>query len=87
MGRDWFDLFWFLSRTPPVKPNLTLLKKALLQTNPEQSEKIHQWRELILAKLETIDWDQVVKDVQPLIERRSDLVIFTKENVLSVLDK
>ncbi len=86
-GRDWFDIFWFLTRTPPVKPNLTLLKTALLQTNPEQSGKIHQWKESILAKLETIDWDQVVKDVQPLIERRSDLFMFTKENLLQVLDK
>jgi hypothetical protein len=84
-GRDWFDLFWFLSGGRPVEPNLALLQAGLAQTRRALAEKSHRWRELVRAQLETIDWASVVRDVQPLIERRADLDLFTRENVRLVL--
>lgn len=80
-GRDWFDLFWFLTRPRPVEPNWALLQAGLSQTNPALAPKSFRWRQLLQAKLKTIAWESVLRDVQPLIERREDLALFTRENI------
>ena len=71
-GRDWFDLVWYLTEKPDVEPNLELLKNALTQTG-HQASPAARWRELLVERLESLQWSQVVDDLRPFVERPADL--------------
>jgi len=85
-GRDIYDLVWYLSdRTWPV-PNLDLLNNALAQTEwrgPQVTPE--NWRQLVARQVETLDWKQVVADVEPFLERPADIALLTRENLMSLL--
>lgn len=87
-GRDIYDLLWYLSdRTWPA-PNLQLLNNALQQTG-WQGPLItdHNWRSETARRLRTFDWDKVIADVQPFIEKQTELNMLTKNNLLRLLEK
>jgi predicted nucleotidyltransferase component of viral defense system len=85
-GRDLYDLLWYLSDPDWPAPNLTLLNNALQQTGWARPVLIESnWREIVAGRLETLDWDQVVKDVQPFLDSDVDLELLTRENVMRVL--
>lgn len=85
-GRDVFDLFWCLSDPTWPTPNLTLLTNALRQTGwrgdyPSEGT----WRALVRRRLQTLHWQRVVADVEPLLEAGVGLELLTLENVMAVL--
>ncbi len=85
-GRDLYDLYWYLSDPSWPEPNLRFLNDALGQTRwsgPELTPT--NWLQHIRKRLESIDWRKALDDVRPLIERESDLVQLTRENVLKLL--
>ncbi len=84
-GRDWFDLLWYGSRRPPVEPNLPLLQNALDQTEGAGVYDSASWRILAAAKLDTLDADALIRDVQPFLERSADALLLTAENLKTVL--
>ena len=87
-GRDLFDLGWYLSRWKNLVPNLILLQNGLKQTawrGPFPAEST--WRELVYGFVEKIDWKEVREDVQNFLENPSDRDIFTKENVLRLVQE
>ena len=43
------------------------------------------WRELIRDKLNTIDWEQALRDVSPFLERRQDMALISRDVLLRLL--
>jgi len=85
-GRDVYDLLWYLADPTWPEPNLIFLNNALRQTHwtgPEVTKG--NWAYLLVDRLDTVDWSKVVDDVRPFIERESDLVLLTKENVVKLI--
>lgn len=85
-GRDIYDLVWYLSdRTWPA-PNLELLNNALAQTGWDGPQvTTENWRQLIAQRASTLDWKQIVADVEPFLERSADISLLTRESVTSLL--
>ncbi|MBU4376767.1 MAG: nucleotidyl transferase AbiEii/AbiGii toxin family protein [Candidatus Omnitrophica bacterium] len=87
-GRDFFDLGWYLSKWKDLKPNIALLNNALTQTGWKQDYPTENtWRNIIGGAVNKADWGEVKKDVGNFLERPEDLSVFTKENVLKMLER
>lgn len=84
-GRDWFDLLWYRALRPAVEPNLVLLRNAFDQTRGRSAVIAGAWKQLLLARLETISADALRKDVAPFLERHQDARLITIEHLRSVL--
>jgi predicted nucleotidyltransferase component of viral defense system len=85
-GRDWFDLVWYLTVHPGLAPNEQLLTNALVQTG-QDAELAPNWRHVLRNRLLGLDWQQVIGDMKPFVERQSDLQQLAAEHVLRLLDK
>lgn len=87
-GRDIYDLFWYLSDPDWPEPNLTLLNSALRQTGWTAVDlTMHNWREVVRNRLETVAWDEVVPDVEPFLAPTANLDLLTQENVMGLLSR
>jgi len=84
-GRDWYDLVWYLSQRPPVIPNVLLLQNALDQTQGVGRCDASAWRELVRARLASLEMSAVSGDVSPFLERRQDASLLTRDNLESLL--
>jgi predicted nucleotidyltransferase component of viral defense system len=84
-GRDWYDLVWYLSQRPPVAPNVPLLQAALDQTRGAGKRDARSWRELVEQRLGSLDLKSIRNDVSPFLERREDVGLLTRENLLGLL--
>jgi len=85
-GRDLYDLMWYLSDRTWPEPNILLLNNALMQTvwsGPKLEES--NWRQHITARVNELDWNKVLADVKPFIEKQSDLQLLTQENLIKLL--
>jgi len=81
-GRDLFDLLWYLSDPDWPLPNLTMLNNALAQTGwtgPALDTK--NWPAVVLQRLQTLDWAQARRDVEPFLEPGFDIRLLTLENL------
>jgi hypothetical protein len=87
-GRDIFDLFWYLSDPLWPDPNIDFLQQALKQSK-WQGPAIHlsNWQQVIAQKISALDWKMVLNDLQPFVERKNDLLMLTRENMLALLKK
>ena len=86
-GRDFFDLGWYLSKWRDITPNFKLLKNALKQTTWKgEIPTDENWRSLISQTVQKTDWVLVTKDVQNFLESPGDLEVFTKPNVLKLIE-
>jgi hypothetical protein len=85
-GRDVYDLLWYLSDRTWPEPNLELLNNALTQTGWQgPAITAETWRPLVAQRVEMLDWKQVAADIEPFLERPSDVALLTRENLLSLL--
>ncbi|MBI5232531.1 MAG: nucleotidyl transferase AbiEii/AbiGii toxin family protein [Coriobacteriales bacterium] len=85
-GRDLYDLMWYLSHDPPVEPNVELLRSALLQVAPEQAEGAgSDWSAAVRARLDSVDWADVRRDVAPFLEQSRDLELLAPETFAGLL--
>jgi hypothetical protein len=78
---------WYLSDKTWPRPNLVLLNNALKQTGwpgPELTED--NWAQHLAKRLSEFDWDKIVADVKPFIEKQSDLKMLTPENLIKLLN-
>lgn len=87
-GRDLYDLLWYLSDLDWPQPNLTLLNHALAQTGWEGSELTpSNWRAAVRTRLQAVDWEAAVRDVQPFLESQADLDSLTPDAFSRLLSK
>jgi len=66
-----------------VVPNEELLRQARLQTRTRQEDG---WQEAVARRATGLDLAAIRADVEPFLECREELVLFTHENILSVLE-
>ena len=86
-GRDLFDLVWYLSDPGWPSPNLVQLNNALDQTGWDGPQATPEnWRTLIRARLEKIDWQQARRDVSPFLERSQDVSLVSDTILLPLLE-
>lgn len=86
-GRDIFDLVWYLSdRTWPA-PNIAFLNNALKQTG-WSGETITEgnWRKVLLATLDKLNWDRAKTDVEPFLEQVGDAALVSHSVLKNLLD-
>ncbi len=84
-GRDWYDLTWYLSRRPPVSPNLEFLQNALDQTQGIGRFDAALWREHLRERLQALDVQAVRDDVLPFLEYRRDADLLNPDNLRGLL--
>lgn len=86
-GRDVYDLMWYLSDRTWPEPNIALLDNALKQTGwTGEAVTVENWRKKISLQISKYDWDKVIADVRPFVEKQRDLEMLTKENLLKLLE-
>lgn len=84
-GRDYYDLLWYLTKTPPIAPNLVLLNEGLKQTLKDPPPAT-EWKSFLLKKFDEIDWPKIGPDVERFLERPEDVRLLTKENLSALLN-
>jgi len=87
-GRDVYDLIWLRSKWSDLNPNLVLLNNALAQkrTGFAPLEK-QTWPNAVSTKAKTLDWREVVRDVQPFLADPGETSLLTRDNFLLLYDK
>ena len=86
-GRDFFDLGWYLSRWKGLIPNMKLLQNALKQTGWKKAmPSEHTWVKDVMGVVRDADWRDVRKDVENFLENQADLEIFSKDNIILLLE-
>jgi predicted nucleotidyltransferase component of viral defense system len=59
-GRDYYDLFWYLTTHKNVVPNFEFLKNALVQFNWQGNmNQITDWKIAVSEKLLSTDWGKI----------------------------
>ncbi|MHC4445725.1 MAG: nucleotidyl transferase AbiEii/AbiGii toxin family protein [Planctomycetota bacterium] len=85
-GGDVYDLIWYLSDRSWPPPNTVLLNNALKQTGWTGQEITEtNWRQVVADKVNTFNWDRVVTDVRPFMERQEDVEPIRKNTVIELL--
>jgi len=86
-GRDWYDLYWYLSQPQWASPNVAMLNNALIQSGWEKGEvTANNWRGHVLERLEQLNWAQVTGDVQRFLMKQDDLITFKKETIARLVE-
>jgi predicted nucleotidyltransferase component of viral defense system len=86
-GRDIYDLMWYLSDRTWPKPNIAFLNNALKQTGWRGRKiTIDNWRKETAIRISKYDWDKVISDVRPFVEKQRDLEMLTKEILIKSLE-
>ena len=83
-GRDWYDAVWYLSKTPAIEPNTSLLSSALAQFGITHEG---DWRSLLRERLREIDFSAARNDVRPFLERPQEADYLTREYLEHLLDR
>jgi hypothetical protein len=85
-GRDYYDLFWYLSREPKLEPNIELLRNALQQTAPELAIRAAgDWRGSLAGRFESTDWADARRDVAPFLEHVGEGAMIDRETFEALL--
>ncbi len=82
-GRDWYDLMWYLSRVPPARPNPTLLRNALRQTDVSLAGV--RWHALLARAIDAADFHAARADVAPFLEHPEETEWITAEHLHTLL--
>lgn len=86
-GRDWYDLYWYLSQPQWASPNIAMLNSALTQSGWEKGDvTANNWRGYVLERLDPLDWTQTVADVQRFLMNQEDIIAFKKETIAHMLE-
>lgn len=71
-GRDWYDFLWYVAQE--ISPNLEFFTNAINQTGPWAGQNIqidHHWYLAAFEnKINEIDWQLAIKDVDPFLKTR-----------------
>ncbi len=85
-GRDWYDLYWYLNQTHWPSPNIDLLNQALIQSGWGKGVVTdNNWQAYVQERLATLNWQQVVDDVQRFMIKQQELTDFKKEIIERLL--
>lgn len=69
-GRDWYDFNWYIAQG--VKPNLLLLRNALIQYGPWQGQDLEVDQDWLVnslsEKISSIEWKDAAADVERFLK-------------------
>lgn len=83
---DVYDLLWYLTASPPVVPNLTLLNNALALTGGTGARLDESsWPLEVRRRLLALDWKAVVSDGRPFLEDPAAADLLTQKHLLAAL--
>lgn len=83
-GRDFYDLLWYLGRK--ARPNFLLLNNAIIQTHGKgQSIDELNFVSFLQDRLSAIDFNRIVKDVEPFLEDRLEAGLLNKDMLESLI--
>lgn len=80
IGRDWYDLLWYVSRSTPVR--LSHLEARARQSGhwtSTQTLDLNSLIEMLEEKLESTSIEELNKDVRPFLTDQSQLSAWTPE--------
>jgi predicted nucleotidyltransferase component of viral defense system len=86
-GRDWYDLIWYLTRQPPVEPNVNMLTRAVEQTEGADVWDGRKWRTRLQQRIVQLDMAEAAADILPFIERKEELSVLTPDALLKLVSK
>lgn len=87
MGSNCYDLMWCLSAPSWPSPNLDFLNNALAQTGWGGCPiTTRNWRSLVMAHLETLNWAHVRNEALPFLERPREVDLLTMESFAGLLE-
>jgi hypothetical protein len=85
-GRDWYDLYWYLSQEQWSSPNFAMLNYALGQSGWNKGMvNADNWKEFVSERLARLDWNRVVEDVKRFLIEQEELAEFKKETIENLL--
>ncbi|MCH8545002.1 MAG: nucleotidyl transferase AbiEii/AbiGii toxin family protein [Alcanivorax sp.] len=86
-GRDWFDFEWYVRHATPL--NLKHLEIRARQSGDWQGGVLDQtgFRDMLEARIQTLDIDAARLDVQPFLRTPAQLDIWSREYFLDLLDR
>ena len=87
-GRDWYDLVWFAAYHPEL--HLSHLEQRMRQTGHwEGSAPLTEveLRKLIARRIDSVDIDQIRREVEPFVKDPGALAIWSKEFFLDVASR
>ncbi len=87
-GRDWYDLIWYVGRGTPM--NLIHLEYRIRQSHKKNSLwnlTKEEFYSLLRERIDTLDFDQAIADVQPFIRDFSSLEIWSKDFFHNLVDR
>ena len=83
-GRDWYDFIWYVSKK--VRPNLSLLKNAVLQTEKKDLEIDEAGLgDFLIESIKRVDFKALTKDVERFLEDPAELSIFDPEAIAQTI--
>ena len=92
-GRDYYDLFWYLTTHKQLKPNIQFLKNTQRQFKGHEKDvetELENWESLVSRAIEELtpaQWKKIYTEMELLIEDRNELSLFTKENLQLLLQR
>jgi len=86
-GRDVYDLMWYLLDRKWPAPNIELLNNAHRQSQwaGEVFTK-DNWRDQLALFVSKFEWNTVITDIKPFVEKQSELDMLTRKNILKLLE-
>ena len=87
-GRDWYDLIWYAARGIPV--HLKHLESRMRQTkhfNKDVSLTEGALKEMLLDRIDSLDFDDAGKDVGNFIKDTSSLELWSKDYFKAICEK
>lgn len=79
-GRDWYDFVWYVKKN--VAPDISHLRQRLIQTghwSEKKSLDLQSLNQLLLERIEHIDFEQAKDDVRPFVNDPDSLALWSKE--------
>lgn len=88
-GRDFFDLWWYLSQPEWPEPNLNQLNNALAQSDWTGAVlSSSNWRDYVRQRIEQLDWQEdVARDIRAFIIDSDWFNQLSKESLLTLLER
>lgn len=83
-GRDWYDFIWYVSKK--VRPNLALLKNAVLQTEKKDLEISEAGLgSFLIESIKRVDFKVLRQDVERFLEDPAELSIFDPDALIQTI--
>jgi len=84
-GRDIYDLFWYLGRK--VQPNFEMFNNAVAQSQGRApGVNAGNLKEFMIERAADIDMAAAKKDVERFLEDKSELRLFSSENLAAAIN-